>query len=283
MGFFSKDSSREAFLVFLICICISFSLSGESEITLKGTVIYSFTEPHTLIQTDAYVARVILQRLNANQRKALKGVGSQLKITVPKEAVDLVWPVNPNQNETLVVEGPTRPTVLKEVKGQKNQVYLEGKVLTSFGKSERLIQVGSYIYRIDSSFLSEDMQKQLVSDHEYTSITIPIKAVLFAWKTHEELQSNDRAPAGFKPPFKKERAQLKEEVEISDGKIKITGRSIASFSEPHILVQADGKIYQVRKEYLSADEVSSTGRVGSDVTLKVPLRAIEYSWSSNME
>ena len=82
---------------------------------------------------------------------------------------------------------------------------------------------------------------------------------------------NGRAPASAMPV---------EKVEFKNDKVVITGRAGASFTEPHVLVQSSGKIYQLKKEFLSKDELDKTSRVGDQVTVQVPPKAIQYQWSA---
>ncbi len=264
-------SLRTGALIFFIFFLIGMRLTGESTVSVTGTVLYSFSEPYVLIQTKDYVARIIVSRLTPQQKSQLKSVGSTIAVEVPRSAVDLVWPVDPNKNETLVVNNPLPPAMLESVKGQQNQIHLSGKVLSDSGsepnKSERSIQVGSYIYRINISTLSRDLQKTLTSPNAQVSVAIPTKSILFAWR----FTNSDRAPAS---------TPKRETVEYKDGVALIVGRALNSFSEPHVLVQSKGRIYQLKKDALSADEIAQTSKVGNEVTLLVPTGAIQFEWSA---
>lgn len=261
--------ARRLGFVFLAPLLANASSPPSSTITIHGRVLYSFSEPHALVQTDRYVVRIVFRELDVGQRNQLKQVGAQVKLTLPGPAVDLVWPVNPNENEALVVEDPKRPTILKEVKDGRDQVRLDGKVLDGFGKSDKLIQVGSYIYRINTDALAPQTLSKLNQPRDFISITLPTTAVIFAWKANPDV-IKERLPANSD----QERAKfLKDEVVLK-------GRSVASFTEPHVLIQAAGRIYQLRKKFLSANDLTKTSRVGSEVALNVPKKAIEYYWSS---
>ncbi|HEX4922548.1 MAG TPA: hypothetical protein VFV50_00610 [Bdellovibrionales bacterium] len=261
---------RRATIAFACSLFLSPFLLSDSSLNVEGTVLYSFSEPHALLQTKDFVARIILKDLSPEQIRALTSVGARARLQVPRSSIDLVWPVDPNRNEMLVIEGPKRASALLPAGGSGNRLQIDGKVLTAFGSSERLIEAGAYIYRIDSKKLPSEAAAALENGRESVSITVPAGAVIFAWRSRPEAVS-PRVPAS---------TGTDDKIAFSNGHITIAGRALASFSEPHLLVQSKGKVYLLRKKEIAPAELAKASRPGDHVTVSVPTRAIEYYWPS---
>lgn len=236
---------------------------------ISGTVLYSFSESHCLVQTKTHVFRIRREKLTEAEIKLLKNVGSNIVISVPRQSIDMAWRFAEPSSRTMASAVQVAPALADEVKSNGNLLQLRGKPMASFDEAHYLVQSNRYVYRIRQADLDEATRAKLASVGSHVQFRVPAKSVDFAWALDGETRTFPRAPSLQEAP---------DEFRRSGDSVFIRGRLLPSLHEPHYLIQTDQRIYMIQQNTISKAEQEMLSKVGSQVSVSVPAEKIEMSW-----
>lgn len=276
-------SGLSKFLFLLITLVASLitisSDANMNKLVLKGRSLYSFSENQFMFLTETYVYKIEKSKLTALEVDALDRSavnGNAMTVTIPRESVSYLWPNRPY----MAAEAKSKKLVEKlaelrrsAVKG-RGEFSLEGQSLYSFSEAFALIQVGDMVYQIKKSDLDAKQQDTISAIGSTVYLAIPEKAVKLSWTISPKIVEV-RSPASV---ITCERVKFNK-----SGFVELTGTLLCSFDEPHVLVQSQGHIFQLRRKEVKNLSGSDLESPGALVKIVAPARAVEFVWSANLD
>ncbi len=139
---------------------------------ISGTVIYSFSEEHFLIQTPTHVFQIRREGLTEKDTRLLESVGSSVVVNVPRESIDRAWRFASDRKLASLEE---------EVRDLGDTLLIRGRLLPSMSQTHYMIQAGHRIYMVQQSAISENMHKMDSMIGSQVSFAVPAEKVDMSW------------------------------------------------------------------------------------------------------
>lgn len=150
-------------------------------VSLKGTSVYSFSEPYFLVEVGQSIYQLKKSSLSKEQRSLLDAVypGDRVEIAVKKSAVGLSW--NFKQS---VARGVASAQPMDEVKYFGSSIQVKGTLLHSFDDPFVLVQSQDAIYQIRRNEISTLVPKALDRPGSSVQLQAPVRAVELIWPSN---------------------------------------------------------------------------------------------------
>jgi hypothetical protein len=248
------------------------SETREPALTVAGQVLFSFEDPHYLVQSGDFIFRLKKSGLSSSLQESLSTVGGRIRITIPVASIDMAWrAIDPKDRALGHVN--VRPNDLAQAPGfkrAKNGFEIAGTVLPSFNDSYLIVQSGDSLIRIKEKPGDKGGALARAKAGDVLTLKIPPASIDLVWL------ARTNTPLGRSPASQGTQPDIV--AHMHDGQVLIRGRMHHSFQEPHVLIQANDTIYQIKKASLSPADAAKLEGSPSRVSIVVPEAGVLMNW-----
>lgn len=264
-----QEITNRASAVFWILLSVNaWATEDPKTVTLTGTPIFTFTNDHIVLQSEAYFYKISKQNLNEVILKKINHAvlhHSDITLNLSAQDISYAWPVNYQAEKV----PQAKDKLVMQVQEFDNKMNFTGELLFSFADRFVFLMVDGTVYEIEKTRLSQSEQKNL-NKHNYGDIvklSVPKSAVQNNWS--------------FKPQVQRQVASVPEpeNVHVNKSYISIRGTIQYSSDDPSVIVQSQNNIYHLKRDAIVSRQPSSLNVVGSKVELIVPHNGVEFFWS----
>lgn len=267
-------------MLLMTIVSVSYSKTESVIVQLEGKSLFSFTQEHFIFQTDKYFYKISKKGLPAEKIKKFENAtisNANIKMTISSHQINQVWPVATPGNSCCwsgISKTDYNSTVNELVTGiteNSGKINLVGKLTLSFSEPYYLIQVNDEIFQINKSVLTKIQQDELNTKifGSQVSLSIPKQAISYSWSFKQEVSRNIAS------------ADEEDEILLNKSFMNLKGTVLYSANEPVVIIQSKNMFYQIKRAGILMKNPQSLDVNGSKVQLIVPVKDIDFFWSTN--